>query len=59
VQFSTVDVLAPISMKSAAKCDKQCELQTVSHLNLERKLHRLVLRSVCLLQCVFNQCTKS
>jgi len=26
-----VDVLALISMKNAAKCDKQCELQTVSH----------------------------
>jgi hypothetical protein len=30
-KFSTVDVLALISMKNAAKCDKQCELQTVSH----------------------------
>ena len=37
-KFSTVDVLAPISMKNAAKCDKQCELQTVSHQNFERNL---------------------
>jgi hypothetical protein len=58
-KFSTVDVLAPISMKNAAKCDKQCELQTVSHWNFERIWHRLVILSVYLLQCIFNQCTIS
>ena len=26
-KFSTMDILAPITMKNAAKCDTQCELQ--------------------------------
>ena len=35
-----MDVLAPTTMKNAAKCDTSCELQTlVSHQNFERNLH--------------------
>jgi hypothetical protein len=26
-KFSTMDILVPITMKNAAKCDTQCELQ--------------------------------
>ena len=37
-KFSTVDILVPIPMKNAAKCDKQCELQnSASHQIFERK----------------------
>ena len=39
---STVDVLAPIPMKSVAKCDKHCELHNASQLILERIWHWLV-----------------
>ena len=36
-KFSTMDILVPITMKSAAKCDKQCELQnSANHQILER-----------------------
>lgn len=36
-KFSTMDILVPISMKNAAKCDMQCELQnSVSHQIFER-----------------------
>ena len=45
-KFSTVDVLALISMKNAAKCDKQCELQTVSHQNFECNLHLRLARGM-------------
>ena len=35
-----MDVLAPTTMKNAAKCDTSCELQNlVSHQNFERILH--------------------
>ena len=38
--LSAMDVLAPTTMKNAAKCDTSCELQTlVSHQNFERNLH--------------------
>ena len=34
-----MDVLAPTTMKNAAKCDTSCELQNlVSHQNFERNL---------------------
>ena len=47
-----MDVLAPTTMKNAAKCDTSCELRNpVSHLNFERILH--FLRGVCLLECLF------
>ncbi len=36
-KFSTVDILVPISMKNAANCDTQCELQKpASHQIFER-----------------------
>ena len=36
-KFSTMDILVPISMKNAAKCDMQCELQnSASHQIFER-----------------------
>ena len=38
--LSATDVLAPTTMKNAAKCDTSCELQNpVSHQNFERILH--------------------
>jgi hypothetical protein len=38
-----MDVLAPTTMKNAAKCDTSCELQNpVSHQNFERNLHFLL-----------------
>ena len=33
-----MDVLAPTTMKNAAKCDTSCDTQTVSHQNFERNL---------------------
>ena len=47
-----MDVLAPTTMKNAAKCDTSCELHNpVSHQNFERNLH--FLRGVCLFECLF------
>ena len=47
-----MDVLAPTTMKNAAKCDTSCELQNpVSHQIFERNLH--ILRGVCLSECRF------
>ena len=38
--LSATDVLAPTTMKNAAKCDTSCELQNpVSHQNIERIFH--------------------
>ena len=38
IQLSVMDVLAPTTMKDAAKCDTQCELQnSVNHQVAERK----------------------
>jgi hypothetical protein len=38
-QLSATDVLVPATMKNAAKCDKQCELQnSVNHQIFERSL---------------------
>ena len=40
---SATDVLAPTTMKNAAKCDTSCELRNpVSHQNFERILHFLL-----------------
>ncbi len=48
-----MDVLAPTTMKDAAKCDEQCELQnSVNHQTVERKWHSGVYPRVCLLQCL-------
>ncbi len=45
--LSATDVLAPTTMKNAAKCDTLCELQNpVSHQNFERILHCLGSMSV-------------
>ena len=45
--LSATDVLAPTTMKNAAKCDTSCELQNpVSHQNFERNLHFLGSMSV-------------
>ena len=50
--LSATDVLAPTTMKNAAKCDTSCELHNpVSHQNFERNLH--FLRGVCLFECLF------
>lgn len=49
-KFSTMDILVPISMKNAAKCDKQCELQnSTSHRIFECKWRWT--RPACLVQC--------
>jgi hypothetical protein len=50
-KYSTMDILVPIPMKNAAKCDTQCELQNASHQIFERKWRRLAAGmwgSVCL-----------
>ena len=45
--LSATDVLAPTTMKNAAKCDTSCELQNpVSHQNFERNLHFYLRRSM-------------
>ena len=45
--LSAMDVLAPTTMKNAAKCDTSCELQNpASHQNFERTLHCLGSMSV-------------
>ena len=45
--LSATDVLAPTTMKNAAKCDTSCELQNpVSHQIFERNLHFLGSMSV-------------
>jgi len=50
--LSATDVLAPTTMKNAAKCDTSCELQNpVSHQIFERILH--FFRGVCLSECRF------
>ena len=47
ITLSAMDVLAPTTMKNAAKCDTSCELQNpVSHQNFERNLHFLGSMSV-------------
>ena len=52
ITLSATDVLAPTTMKNAAKCDTSCELRNpVSHQNFERILH--FLWGVCLLECLF------
>jgi len=49
-----MDVLAPTTMKNAAKCDTSCESQNpVSHQNFERILH--FRKGVCLLECLLIQ----
>ena len=52
-KFSTMDILVPITMKNAAKCDTQCELQnSASHQIFERKLRWRDILPACLFQCV-------
>ena len=49
--LSATDVLAPTTMKNAAKCDTSCELQNlVSHQNFERNL-RFLVKHVCWSVC--------
>ena len=44
-----MDILVPISMKNAAKCDTQCELQnSASHQIFERKWRWLHRQHACL-----------
>lgn len=48
-----MDVLVPIPMKNAAKCDKQCELQnSANHQIFERKWRRRDILPTCLFQCL-------
>ena len=52
-KFSTMDVLVPIPMKNAAKCDKQCELQnSANHQIFERKWRQRDILPACLFQCL-------
>ena len=47
-----MDILVPITMKNAAKCDKQCELQnSASHQIFERNWRRMDTPPACLFQC--------
>ena len=48
-----MDILLPITMKSAAKCDKQCELQnSANHQIFERKWRQRDILLACLFQCL-------
>ena len=48
-----MDILVPIPMKSAAKCDTQCELQnSANHQILERNWRWRDILSACLFQCL-------
>ena len=50
--LSAMDVLAPTTMKNAAKCDTSCELHNlVSHQNFERNLHFHSWKYVCWSVC--------
>ena len=51
----TMDILVLATMKNAAKCDTQCELQnSVNHQNFERILRPRVLPGACLFQWRLN-----
>jgi hypothetical protein len=48
-----MDILVPITMKNAAKCDTQCELQnSASHQIFERIPRQRDILLACLFQCV-------
>ena len=48
-----MDILVPITMKNAAKCDKQCELQnSANHQIFERKWRQRDILLACLFQCL-------
>jgi len=48
-----MDILVPIPMKSAAKCDTQCELQnSANHQILERNWRWEDTLPACLFQCL-------
>jgi len=52
-KFSTMDILVPITMKNAAKCDTQCELQnSASHQIFERNWRWRDTLPACLFQCL-------
>ncbi len=57
-KFSTMDILVPITMKNAAKCDKQCELQnSANHQIFERNWRWRDILSACLFQCLETSST--
>ena len=48
-----MDILVPITMKNAAKCETQCELQnSASHQIFERSRRLSDIRLACMFQCV-------
>jgi hypothetical protein len=48
-----MDILVPITMKNAAKCETQCELQnSASHQIFERSRRLSDIRLACIFQCV-------
>ena len=50
-----MDLSAPITMKNAAKCDMQCELQnSASHQIFERNWRWEDILLACLFQCVVH-----
>jgi hypothetical protein len=50
-----MDLSAPITMKNAAKCDMQCELQnSASHQIFERNWRWGDILLACLFQCVVH-----
>ena len=53
-----MDILVPIPMKSAAKCDTQCELQnSANHQILERNWRWRDILPACLFQCLKTSTT--
>ena len=53
-----MDILVPIPMKSAAKCDTQCELQnSANHQILERNWRWRAILPACLFQCLKTSTT--
>ena len=53
LQLSATDILAPTTMKNAAKCDTSCDLQNpVNHQIFERTLRFWVCPGACLSECL-------
>src|ERR1700733_11098337 len=51
IQLLTTDLLALASMKNAAKCEKECELQnSVNHRIFEHTFRSLIIRRACLFE---------
>ena len=56
-KFSTMDILAPITMKNAAKCDMQCELQNSSSIRFLNASRTGLISSMFVSVCSKSQIT--